>query len=135
MKNVRMLQGRNQARGLIARSSLDMMAWAAANAARGTTNARTDGILVCDEFMPIAQKYLTITYKLADGVTAATNISWIEPELSLGWKRFESLGSEYVNQYNRAYQGSVRKLDSGVTQQLIDKKKADGGKKKIPPPL
>ena len=132
-KITQMIQGRHVARGFMQRTSLDKMAYAAANAEHGRTDRRTDGLLICEEFMPIQRHYWSITYRLPDGMIATTLISWIDPDVRGDWRSFESLGPAFMEQYNRSYRAAQQKI------RLIEQKggptavkKAVG--KRIPPP-
>ncbi|MCH7903063.1 MAG: hypothetical protein IH944_00690 [Armatimonadetes bacterium] len=125
-----MLQGRNEERRFIQRSTVGELAYANAIAEIGKSNARWDGILVCNEFMPVKQRYWTITYRFADGLTATTLVSWIEPDFKIGWRAFDALGQSYADQYEVAYRGSIAKIQRA--QQAGAKRPVS--RRRIPPP-
>lgn len=106
-----MLYGRNEERRFTQITSISELAFAYASAEFGQSYARYDGLLVCDEFIPIAMKYWSITYRFADGLASTTTISWMQPNLKIGWRPFSALGQSYADQYEVAYQGSVAKIE------------------------
>ena len=126
----KLLQGRNEERRLIQKTTVGELAYAYAIAEIGKSNARLDGILVCNEFMPILQKYWSITYQFGDGLRSSMSISWIEPDFKTGWRAFDALGQSYADQYEVAYRGSIAKIQRA--QEAGAKRPVN--RRRIPPP-